>query len=174
MRPRPGSSPVCTVASRRARHRRSPWQRSARHGEILPSGHGSIASSCLNDRRQQQGETAMTISAWKEGQPHHVGFAKSRRATVLFHAHGSAYHAALRGDEGVVAQFTVANEHLGTFMAELQNQWRQNENPGSLVFGWGLVATGGLGPRPGGPPGPTGEPPAIRATNVVVHYQLGA
>ncbi len=116
----------------------------------------------------------MTISSWSKGQPHHPGFAKSRHATVMFATVGNAYHATLIGDEGVVAQFNVSSEHLGAFMQELQLQWKPTETTGSLVFVWGLVATGGIGPRPVGPPGPTGEPPAIRIANIQAHYQLGA
>lgn len=110
----------------------------------------------------------MTAIKWTEETPHHVSFAKSRRATVLFHHTEIAIQATLIGDDGVVGVFYVVPNLVGAFMQKLQVQ----HQGGSLVFGWGLMATGGLGPRPGGPPGPTGEPPLIKLANMIAHNNV--
>ena len=112
------------------------------------------------------------MKEWIAGHKHPEDFAASKRVTVSLEAVQNGFHATLIGDRGVIERLTVASSHVGAFLATLQTHWQTNG--GSLVVGWGAVATGGVGPRPGGPPGPTGEPPVVAAFNLNLHYGFGA
>ena len=112
------------------------------------------------------------MKEWIAGHKHPEDLVRSRHVTVSLQPVDNVFHATLIGDRGVFEKLTVTSSHLAGFLATLQTHWQTSG--GSLVIGWGLVATGGIGPRPGGPPGPTGEPPVVAAWNLNLHYGFAA